>query len=107
VEQLCRQLIQSVGQRHRQCRLGIHLHNTRNTGYANAYAAFIAGIRRFDASLGGIGGCPFSPGAMGNIATEDLVHMLHGMGATTGISLEALIEAARGCRESLRKIFPP
>lgn len=106
VEKLCRQLIQSVGQRHRQCRLGIHLHNTRNTGYANAYAAFIAGIRRFDASLGGIGGCPFSPGAMGNIATEDLVHMLHGMGATTGISLEALIDAARWLSGKLEKELP-
>jgi (R)-citramalyl-CoA lyase len=106
VEDLCRQLIRSVGKRHPQCKLGVHLHNTRNTGYANAYAAFNAGIRRFDASLGGIGGCPFSPGAMGNIATEDLVHMFNGMGIHTGISLDALMRASRWLAGQLEKELP-
>ena len=75
--------------------LGIHLHNTRNNGFANAYAALEAGVTIFDASLGGIGGCPFAPRATGNIATEDLVYLLHGEGAETGIDLEALIEVAK------------
>jgi hydroxymethylglutaryl-CoA lyase/(R)-citramalyl-CoA lyase len=75
--------------------LGIHLHNTRNNGFANAYAALEAGVTIFDASVGGIGGCPFAPRATGNIATEDLVYLLHGEGAETGIDLEALIEVAK------------
>jgi isopropylmalate/homocitrate/citramalate synthase len=75
--------------------VGIHLHNTRNTGYANAFAALEAGATVFDASIGGIGGCPFAPRATGNIATEDLVYLLHGQGVETGIDLERLIEASR------------
>lgn len=72
-----------------------HFHNTRNTGYANAFAALQAGSRSFDSSLGGIGGCPFAPNATGNIATEDLVYQLHRMGYETGLDLDALAEAAR------------
>ncbi len=106
VEDLCGRLVRLIGRRHGTCTPGIHLHNTRNTGYANAFAAFNAGIRQFDASLGGIGGCPFSPGAMGNIATEDLVHMFHGMGASTGIALDALIEASRWLTRVLGKELP-
>jgi isopropylmalate/homocitrate/citramalate synthase len=75
--------------------LGIHLHNTRNNGFANAYAALEAGVTIFDASVGGIGGCPFAPRATGNIATEDLVYLLHGQGAETGIDLEGLIDVAK------------
>ncbi len=71
--------------------LGVHLHNTRNTGFANAHAALEAGATVFDASIGGIGGCPFAPRATGNIATEDLVYLLHGEGVETGIDLGALI----------------
>jgi isopropylmalate/homocitrate/citramalate synthase len=71
--------------------IGAHLHNTRNTGYANALAALEAGATVLDASVGGIGGCPFAPRATGNIATEDLVYVLHGEGIETGIDLEALI----------------
>jgi hydroxymethylglutaryl-CoA lyase len=74
--------------------LGCHFHNTRNSGYANAYAAIEAGVRSFDASLGGVGGCPFAPKATGNIATEDLVYQLHRMGFDTGIDLDALIETS-------------
>jgi hydroxymethylglutaryl-CoA lyase len=71
-----------------------HFHNTRNTGLANAYAACMAGARVLDASLGGLGGCPFAPGATGNIPTEDLVYMLGRMGVETGVDLGRAIEAA-------------
>jgi isopropylmalate/homocitrate/citramalate synthase len=74
--------------------VGAHLHNTRNTGYANALAALESGATVLDASIGGIGGCPFAPRATGNIATEDLVYVLHGEGIDTGIDLEALISVA-------------
>ena len=74
--------------------IGVHLHNTRNTGFANAYAALDAGATVLDASVGGIGGCPFAPRATGNICTEDLVYMLHGEGVETGIDLDALIDVA-------------
>ena len=70
---------------------GVHLHNTRNTGYANAVAAFEAGATLFDASCGGLGGCPYAPRATGNIATEDLVYLFAGDGVDTGIDLDALI----------------
>jgi hydroxymethylglutaryl-CoA lyase/(R)-citramalyl-CoA lyase len=75
--------------------VGGHFHNTRNTGYANAVAALEAGATVLDASVGGLGGCPFAPNATGNIATEDLVYLLHGQGIETGIDLERLIEASR------------
>ncbi len=75
--------------------LRLHLHNTRNTGIANAWAGIEAGVRRFDASLGGTGGCPFAPRATGNIATEDLVYMLDRSGIDTGVDLDAAIRAAQ------------
>jgi isopropylmalate/homocitrate/citramalate synthase len=81
--------------------VGIHLHNTRNTGYANAYAALEAGATTFDASVGGVGGCPFAPRATGNIATEDLVYLLHGEGIETGIDLEGLMTASRWLESKL------
>lgn len=71
---------------------GIHLHNTRGLGLANALAALDAGLTTLDASLGGIGGCPFAPGASGNIVTEDLVFMLEAMGLRTGIDIDRLLE---------------
>ena len=74
--------------------IGVHLHNTRNTGFVNAYAAIDAGATMLDASVGGIGGCPFAPRATGNISTEDLVYMLHGEGIETGIDLDELISVA-------------
>jgi hydroxymethylglutaryl-CoA lyase len=73
----------------------VHLHNSRNAGYANAVAAVSAGAAALDASIGGIGGCPFAPGATGNIATEDLVHLLDRMDIDTGLRLEGLLEASR------------
>ncbi len=75
--------------------LRLHFHDTRNTGLANAYAGVEAGVDVLDASVGGIGGCPFAPGATGNLATEDLVHALHRGGFETGYDLEALIDTAR------------
>ncbi len=80
---------------------GVHLHNTRNTGYANALAALEAGATLLDASLGGIGGRPFAPRATGNIATEDLVYLLHGEGIETGVDLDALIDVAVWLEELL------
>jgi hydroxymethylglutaryl-CoA lyase len=74
--------------------LGCHLHNTRNTGFANAAAAVAEGVEFLDSSVGGLGGCPFAPKATGNIATEDLAFMLRNMGYETGIDLEALIDVA-------------
>ena len=71
---------------------GFHGHNTRNTGFANAYAALEGGASLLDASIGGLGGCPFAPRATGNVATEDLIYMLEGDGVETGVDLEALIE---------------
>jgi isopropylmalate/homocitrate/citramalate synthase len=71
--------------------VGGHFHNTRNTGFANAYAALEAGAASLDASVGGLGGCPFAPKATGNVATEDLVYLLEGEGVETGVDLEALI----------------
>lgn len=87
-------------------RVGCHFHNTRNIGIANALAAVDAGCTLFDASVGGLGGCPFAPRATGNIPTEDLVYMLHGMGLRTGIDLDALIEVARWLSDRLGKMLP-
>jgi hydroxymethylglutaryl-CoA lyase/(R)-citramalyl-CoA lyase len=75
--------------------VGVHLHNTRNTGFANAYAALEAGVSVLDASIGGLGGCPYAPRATGNIATEDLVYLLEGEGVETGIDLDALISISK------------
>jgi hydroxymethylglutaryl-CoA lyase/(R)-citramalyl-CoA lyase len=86
--------------------VGCHFHNTRNTGFANAVAAIAAGCTVLDASVGGTGGCPFAPRATGNIATEDLVYLLHGMGHETGIDLEALIAHAAWLSEQLGKELP-
>jgi isopropylmalate/homocitrate/citramalate synthase len=86
--------------------VGVHLHNTRNTGFANAYAALEAGATVLDASVGGIGGCPFAPRATGNICTEDLVYMLHGEGVETGIDLEALVSVAEWLEGVLERELP-
>ena len=87
-------------------RVGIHLHNTRNTGFANAYAALGAGATLFESSVGGLGGCPFAPRATGNVATEDLVYLLHGEGVETGIDLDALIAVAEWLEGVLSRELP-
>ncbi|KXI30448.1 hydroxymethylglutaryl-CoA lyase [Paraglaciecola hydrolytica] len=84
-------LMSELSKQHSQHSLACHFHDTRAMGLANVYAALEAGIRRFDASVGGLGGCPFAPGATGNVATEDVVMMLHQMGFNTGIDLEKLM----------------
>jgi len=81
--------------------LGLHLHNTRGRGLANAIAGINAGITRFDSSIGGIGGCPFAPKAVGNICTEDFVSMIHAMGYETSINVEKYIEAAKWIEQKL------
>ena len=86
--------------------VGCHFHDTRNTGMANAVAAVEAGATVLDAAVGGTGGCPFAPRATGNIATEDLVYLLHGMGHETGVDLEVLIEVAGWMAERLGKELP-
>ncbi len=83
-----------------------HFHNTRNTGLANIYAAYEAGIRSFDASLGGIGGCPFAPKATGNVPTEDVLFMLQRMGIETGWSLAAAIDTVHWLDGVLGRITP-
>lgn len=85
---------------------GAHFHNTRNTGYANAVAALDEGVVSLDASVGGAGGCPFAPKATGNIATEDLVYLLRGLGVETGIDLDGLIDASRWLGGQLGKELP-
>jgi len=86
--------------------VGVHLHNTRNTGFANALAALEAGAAVFDASVGGIGGCPFAPKATGNIGTEDLVYLLSGEGVETGVDLDALIHVAEWLEGLLGRQLP-
>ena len=86
--------------------VGLHLHDTRGTGLANAYAALERGVHRFDASVGGLGGCPYAPGASGNVATEDLVHMVEDLGIPTGISLDGLIAAAHFAEEIVGRRLP-
>jgi (R)-citramalyl-CoA lyase len=81
--------------------VGGHFHNTRNTGYANAYAALAAGATALDASIGGLGGCPFAPKATGNVATEDLAYLLEGEGVETGVDLDALIRISEWLEELL------
>jgi len=84
----------------------IHLHNTRNTGLANAQAAVDAGVTSIDASIGGIGGCPFAPAATGNIPTDDLVYMLSRSGIDTGVSLDGVVAASRWLEAELGRTVP-
>lgn len=85
--------------------VGVHLHDTRNTGLANAQAALDAGATIFDASVGGTGGCPLAPRATGNIATEDLVYLLHHQGVDTGVDLDELIDVAQWLSDQLGKVL--
>lgn len=86
--------------------VGVHFHNTRNTGYANAYAALQSGATVFDASVGGLGGCPFAPRATGNIATEDLIYLFENEGVETGIDLDALIKVAEWLSQTMGRELP-
>jgi hydroxymethylglutaryl-CoA lyase len=84
----------------------LHTHDTRGMALANVLAAMLVGVSRFDASIGGLGGCPFAPGASGNLCTEDLVHALHAMGVDTGIDLPRLVAAARRVEEIVGHPLP-
>jgi hydroxymethylglutaryl-CoA lyase len=86
--------------------LALHFHDTRGTALANALVGLELGVLDFDASVGGLGGCPYAPGAAGNLATEDLVYMLHGMGISTGIDLDLLIEAGRVAERVVGRKLP-
>lgn len=86
--------------------LALHLHDTRGTALANALVGLALGISTLDASIGGLGGCPYAPGAAGNLATEDLVSMLHGMSIETGIQLERLVEAGEIAQELIGRKLP-
>jgi hydroxymethylglutaryl-CoA lyase len=99
-------LVGRVRERHPDVPLLLHFHNTRGTALANVLAALQLGITEFDASIGGLGGCPYAPGASGNVATEEVVHMLHDMGIDTGIDLGALIEVARLAEDLVGRPLP-
>lgn len=86
--------------------LAMHFHDTRGTALANVYAAWLAGVSTFDGSVGGLGGCPYAPGASGNLATEDVVYLFEAMGVTTGVNLDALAEAGAFAESVLGRELP-
>jgi len=99
-------VVQAVRPTVKSTPLSLHLHNTRGLGLANLWEALRQGVTIFDTSMGGLGGCPFIPGAKGNIATEDTVHLLHEVGIETGIDLARLIGASRTFENFMGKEFP-
>lgn len=101
-----RAVVSAVRERHPDVPLLLHFHNTRGTALANLLTALELGVTEYDASVGGLGGCPYAPGASGNVATEEVVHLLHDMGIDTGIDLAALIEAARLAEEIVGRELP-
>ncbi|GAF17335.1 LOW QUALITY PROTEIN: hydroxymethylglutaryl-CoA lyase [Bacillus sp. JCM 19046] len=103
VKSLVEQLFHQFGS---DLELGLHFHNTRGLALANALAGYEAGVRHFDASLGGLGGCPYAPLAVGNVCTEDLVHMFHELDIDTGIELDTLIKAAQAVERWFPKSLP-
>lgn len=98
-----RRLLEGVRQVVPDVELGVHLHNTRGQGLANAWEAYRLGISRFDASIGGVGGCPYAPGASGNIATEELAYMFEDGGVDTGLDIDRCLDAARTASRLLDK----
>ncbi len=103
---LVRQVVLAFRERFPRQPLRLHLHSARGAGLANILAALEVGVAEFDSSIGGIGGCPFAPGAPGNLCTEDLTHMLHEMGIATGLDLLALIDAALLLERMLGHVVP-
>ncbi len=101
-----RDLVGGFRSRFPQAPLNLHFHNTRGTGLANVLAALELGVDDFDASVGGLGGCPYAPGATGNIATEELVHMVEDMGVATGVDLDAMIGAAAEAERTVGRELP-
>ncbi len=103
---LVRERVEAVRRAFPELRLALHFHNTRGLGLCNVMAGLDCGVDRFESSVGGLGGCPFAPGATGNVCTEDLVHLLHECGVETGVDLEALIEAAREVERAVGHPLP-
>jgi hydroxymethylglutaryl-CoA lyase len=101
-----REVLSAVRERDAEVPVLLHFHDTRGTALANILTAMELGVTEFDASVGGIGGCPYAPGASGNVATEELVHMVHDMGIATGIDLDALIEVAELAERLLGRTLP-
>ena len=99
-------LVGALRMAHADAPLNLHFHNTRGTALANVLVALQLGVADFDASVGGLGGCPYAPGASGNVASEELVHMVEDMGVDTGIDLEALIEVAREAERIVGRELP-
>jgi len=102
VRKISKQLLKIVGPK----RLAMHFHDTRGTALANILASLEEGVRIFDSSAGGLGGCPYAPGATGNVATEDLLYMLGGMGIETGVDLGRQIQASRYIQDAIGKKLP-
>lgn len=100
------ELLDRVRASHADVPLLLHFHNTRGTALANILTALDYGITEFDASVGGLGGCPYAPGATGNVASEEVVHMLEDMGIATGVNLHALIEAAKLAQDIVGRELP-
>jgi hydroxymethylglutaryl-CoA lyase len=103
---IVRRTVEHLRKRFPYTRIGLHLHNTRGLGLANAFAGLEVGVADFESSIGGLGGCPFAPRAVGNISTEDFVHMAQAMHVNTGIDLDALIGVARFAQEALDRPLP-
>jgi len=103
---LVQQIVQAFQARFPRQALRLHLHSARGAGLANIFAALQLGVSEFDSSIGGIGGCPFAPGAPGNLCTEDMTHMLHEMGIATGLDLPALMATARMLEQMLGHEVP-
>jgi hydroxymethylglutaryl-CoA lyase len=101
-----RELVGAFRSAHPEVPLNLHFHNTRGTGLANVLAALELGVTDFDASVGGLGGCPYAPGATGNIATEELVYMAEDMGVATGVDLDAMIDAAAAAEQIIGRQLP-
>ena len=101
-----RALVGEFRSRHPEISLNLHFHNTRGTGLANVLTALELGVADFDASVGGLGGCPYAPGATGNIATEELIYMVEDMGVATGVNLEAMIGAAAEAEQIVGRTLP-
>jgi hydroxymethylglutaryl-CoA lyase len=101
-----RALVGEFRSRHPETGLNLHFHNTRGTGLANVLTALELGVADFDASVGGLGGCPYAPGATGNIATEELIYMAEDMGVATGVDLEAMIDAAADAEQIVGRTLP-
>jgi hydroxymethylglutaryl-CoA lyase len=96
----------AVGARIPRESIALHMHDTRGTALVNVMAGLLLGIRTFDSSAGGLGGCPFAPGATGNVATEDVVYLLHGLGIRTGVDLPKLVAATQPMEEALGRPLP-